>query len=128
MSLRTKLFYSLLVIVAASALIVFVLWRSDRRSLEVLAKRRDEVCQRMEWDLQAIIAARPPNARRDLQVRMQTHFLDQGLMQLCFGNPIVVETDAADACSIMRDDADACFLKVARALLDAFRARNREAR
>lgn len=84
-------------------------------------KRRDEVCQRVEWDLGAIVKNQTPVARRDLQARMQAHFLDQGLSELCLGTAIAVKTDDADACWVAREGDDACYLDVARMLLEKYR-------
>jgi hypothetical protein len=88
--------------------------------------RRDEVCQRLEWDLEAIVKDQTSAARRDLQARMQAHFLDQGLSELCLGKAIAVKTDDADACWIAREGDDACYVDVARTLLEAYRERRHE--
>jgi hypothetical protein len=120
--------YLLLAVVTATAVTMLLLWRRDHRALDELSKRRDDVCLRLEWDLEAVLANRTRIARRDLEVRMRTHHLDQGLMQLCFGKPIVVNTAAADACWINREDAaDDCYLDVARTLFETYRARRHAA-
>lgn len=88
-----------------------------RRQAKALAKLRDDVCQRLEWDLEALL--RRPT---DIMPRIVYHHLDQGLTNLCFGKPIVVDTSKADYCWIMRGEPE-CFLDVARALLDAHHQR-----
>ena len=121
--MHAKVAYLLLAIVTVTAVIVFLSWRRDRRSLEELSKRRDNVCLRLEWDLQSIVANRTTAARRDLEVRMR-HHVDEGLMQLCFGKPSVVETADAERCWMMSDGrGDECYVDVARALFEAYRAR-----
>lgn len=90
--------------------------RLERRA-QSLAAIRDDVCQRMEWDLEALLR-RPTDAMQ----RITYHHLDQGLMKLCFGKAIVVSASEADACWVARGDHH-CYLDVARALLDAHRQR-----
>jgi hypothetical protein len=124
---QAKVPYLLLAIVTVTAVTMLLSWRRDRRSLEELSKRRDNVCLRLEWDLQSIVANRTKAARHDLEVRIR-HHVDEGLMQLCFGKPIVVETADANRCSIMSDGrGDECYVDVARALFVAYRARRHAA-
>jgi len=91
-----------------------------REVADALRKDRDGLCQRLQWDLEAIV--RSSTARNDLRIRMQYHHLDQGLMQLCFGKPIVIDSSACDSEWIKNGD-ERCYLEVARDLLNAYRAR-----
>jgi|SRR6266496_3061848 len=87
-----------------------------------LEKQQREVCTRLEWDLEAIVGT--PRARAHLHERMAYHHLDEGLLQLCFGNPAVVNSRDADNCWISKGSDD-CYLDLAKQLLDAYRARHR---
>lgn len=130
MSKAARLAYLLLLVVTATGVVGLFFWRSDRRRANELARLRDEVCERMEMELASIVNGvtvdRSKAAKFEMHVLIPAHHLDPGLMQLCFGKPIVVDSIRADTCWIMSDHhADECYLDVAQRLLDAYRARKR---
>jgi hypothetical protein len=119
----------LLAVVTATAVVAILFWRRDHRRANELSRLRDEVCQRMEMELSSVVnwvtADRSKAAKLELHVLIPGHHLNHGLMQLCFGKPIVVDASAADSCWTMTDRGDECYLEVAQRLLDAYRARRR---
>ena len=128
MKLRTRLYNGLmrlgpgglgLVILLALLGVVAYTIHNDEQRIEQLTKQRDEVCTRLEWDLEAIM--RNPSTRNDLRARITYHHLDQGLTQLCFGKPIIVDAQRADNCWVMKGSDD-CYLDLAKELLAAHRA------
>jgi len=90
------------------------------RTMELMAKTQRDVCERLQWDLEAIV--RSPSNRFDLHERMAYHHFDESLLRLCFGTPPAVTLKDADACWVLKG-ADDCYLDSAKALLDAYRHR-----
>lgn len=117
----SKVWFWAVTLIVFSSMIVIVVglilnMRREGKATQ-LRHERDAVCQAQKWDLETIVRTHAP---QDLHARMVYRHLDQGLTQLCFGKPVVVDSASADGCWISTGHDD-CYLELAGQLLEQYR-------